>query len=98
PRAPALFPYTTLFRSYDPRTVRRIWAFVRPYQAKIYLSVGAVLVFTASQLAIPLIIGRAIDSGMNLGGDSTNLAWAVAAFAVAVDRKSTRLNSSHVKI
>lgn len=71
-------------KAYDPHTVRRIWAFVRPYRKSIYLSVAAVLVFTASQLAIPLIIGRAIDSGMTEGGNSTNLAWAVAAFAVAV--------------
>ncbi|WP_332700809.1 ABC transporter ATP-binding protein [Devosia sp.] len=71
-------------KAYDPRTVRRIWAFVRPYRLRIYLSVLAVLVFTATQLAIPLIIGRAIDSGMTEGGNSTNLAWAVAAFAVAV--------------
>ena len=71
-------------KAYDPHTVRRIWAFVRPYRMKIYLSVVAVLIFTASQLAIPLIIGRAIDSGMTQGGNSTNLAWAVAAFAGAV--------------
>ena len=71
-------------KAYDPHTVRRIWAFVRPYRTKIYLSVGAVLVFTATQLAIPLIIGRAIDTGMTEGGNTTNLAWAVVAFAVAV--------------
>lgn len=71
-------------KAYDPQTVRRIWAFVRPYRAKIVLSVAAVLVFTATQLAIPLIIGRAIDSGMTEGGNATNLLWAVAAFAVAV--------------
>src|SRR5690606_18982049 len=50
----------------------------------IYLSVVAVLVFTATQLTIPLTIGRAIDSGMTQGGNSTNLAWAAAAFAVVV--------------
>ncbi|MGV8833604.1 MAG: ABC transporter ATP-binding protein [Devosia sp.] len=71
-------------KAYDPKTVRRIWAFVRPYRLKIYLSVAAVLVFTTTQLAIPLIIGRAIDSGMTLGGNSTNLLWAVAMFALAV--------------
>jgi len=71
-------------KAYDPKTVRRIWAFVRPYRLKIYLSVAAVLVFTATQLAIPLIIGRAIDTGMTEGGNSTNLAWAVGAFAVVV--------------
>ena len=71
-------------KAYDPKTIRRIWAFVRPYRLKIYLSVAAVLVFTSTQLAIPLIIGRAIDSGMTEGGNSTNLAWAVVTFAFVV--------------
>ncbi|WP_162783578.1 ABC transporter ATP-binding protein [Devosia naphthalenivorans] len=71
-------------KAYDPRTVRRIWAFVKPYRRKIYLSVAAVLVFTATQLAIPLIIGRAIDSGMTEGGNHTNLLWAVGMFAVVL--------------
>ncbi|WP_137149964.1 ABC transporter ATP-binding protein [Devosia sp. FKR38] len=71
-------------KAYDPKTVRRIWAFVRPYRLKIYLSVAAVLVFTATQLAIPLIIGRAIDSGMTEGGNLTNMLWAIGAFALAV--------------
>src|SRR5690606_27478717 len=51
---------------------------------RIYLSVAAVLVFTATQLAIPLIIGLAIDSGMTQGGNTTNLMWAVIAFAAVV--------------
>lgn len=71
-------------KAYDPKTVRRIWAFVKPYRVKIYLSVAAVLVFTVTQLAIPLIIGWAIDGALVPGGDATNLIWAVAAFAVAV--------------
>ena len=71
-------------KAYDPKTVRRIWAFVRPYRLKIYLSVAAVLIFTATQLAIPLIIGRAIDSGMTEGGNSTNLLWSVIAFGFVV--------------
>jgi len=71
-------------KAYDPQTVRRIWAFVSPYRLRIYGSVLAVLVFTATQLAIPLIIGHAIDSGMTQGGNTTNLLWAVAAFALAI--------------
>lgn len=71
-------------KAYDPKTVRRIWAFVKPYRMKIYLSVAAVLVFTATQLAIPLIIGWAIDGAMVAGGNANNLTWAVVAFAVAV--------------
>lgn len=71
-------------KAYDPKTVRRIWAFVKPYRHKIYLSVGAVLLFTATQLAIPLIIGWAIDSALVAGGTAANLLWAVLAFAVVV--------------
>src|SRR5690349_4484053 len=71
-------------KAYDPKTVRRIWAFVKPFRGKIYLSVAAVLVFTATQLAVPLIIGWAIDGAMVAGGNANNLMIAVGAFAVAV--------------
>jgi ATP-binding cassette subfamily B protein len=71
-------------KAYDPRTVRRIWQYVHPYRRKIYISVAAVLVFTATQLAIPLIIGNAIDGGMVEGGSSINLLWGVVAFAAVV--------------
>ncbi|ODT83421.1 MAG: multidrug ABC transporter [Pelagibacterium sp. SCN 64-44] len=71
-------------KAYDPQTVRRIWAYVHPYRAKIYLSVAAVLVFTGTQLAIPLIIGNAIDTAMVAGGNAENLLRALAAFALAI--------------
>src|SRR5690606_20645060 len=64
----------------DPKDIRRIWAFVHPYRRKILLSVGAVLVFALTQLAIPLIIRFAIDRGMAVGIDGTVLTWCVAAF------------------
>ncbi len=71
-------------KAYDPRTVRRIWAFVHPYRHKIYLSVAAVILFTATQLAIPLIIGNAIDSALVAGGDGSLLLRAVGLFALVV--------------
>ncbi|QQR38181.1 ABC transporter ATP-binding protein [Devosia rhizoryzae] len=71
-------------KAYDPQTVRRIWAYVHPYRHKIYLSVAAVLIFTATQLAIPLIIGNAIDTALVAGGDTTNLLRAIIAFAVVI--------------
>lgn len=71
-------------KAYDPQTVRRIWAFVHPYRHKIYLSVIAVLVFTITQLAIPLIIGNAVDTALVAGGDANGLLWAVGAFALAI--------------
>ena len=72
-------------KAYDPRIVRRIWSFVKPYQGRIFISVAAVLVFTLTQLAIPLIIRYAIDNGMAAGQlDRSVLAWAVGAFAVTI--------------
>jgi ATP-binding cassette subfamily B protein len=71
-------------KAFDSRIVRRIWHFVRPYRRRMALAVGAVLLFTLTQLAIPLIISTAIDRGMVAGGDRTMLGWAVAAFALAI--------------
>jgi len=70
---------------YDPKIVRRIWSFVAPYRRQVIISVIAVLVFTATQLAIPLIIRTAIDSGMAGGiADHRVLVWCAAAFAVTI--------------
>jgi len=70
-------------KAYDPRIIRRIWGFVRPYRKQMLISVAAVLVFTLTQLAIPLIIRFAIDNGMAPGADRWTLVWvAVAFFAV----------------
>lgn len=71
-------------KAYDPQTVRRIWAYVHPYRVRIYLSVAAVLVFTLTQLSIPLIIGNAIDTALVEGGNAEGLLWAIGAFAVAI--------------
>ena len=52
---------------YDKGVISRLWGFVQPYRGKIALAVTAVLVFTATQLAIPLIIRYAIDHSMHQG-------------------------------
>ncbi|MEP7241139.1 MAG: ABC transporter transmembrane domain-containing protein, partial [Devosia sp.] len=70
--------------AYDPRIVRRIWEFVRPYRRSMLLSVASVLAFTLTNLTIPLIIRFAIDNGMSPGSDGHVLAWCVAAFAVVI--------------
>ncbi|RWA65266.1 ABC transporter ATP-binding protein [Mesorhizobium sp.] len=72
-------------KAYDPRIVRRIWSFVKPYQGRIFISVAAVLVFTLTQLAIPLVIRYAIDHGMAPGRlDRSVTAWATAAFSAVI--------------
>jgi ATP-binding cassette subfamily B protein len=71
-------------KAIDPKIIRRIWAFVRPYRGKIGLSVAAVLAFTLTQLALPLIIRFAIDNGMAPGESGTVLNWCIAAFAAVI--------------
>lgn len=72
-------------KAYDPRIVRRIWSFVKPYQGRIFISVAAVLVFTLTQLAIPLVIRYAIDHGMAAGRpDRAVMNWAIGAFALII--------------
>ena len=46
-------------RVFDPWVVRRFMAFLAPYRRKIAIAIGAVLVFTATQLTIPLIMRSA---------------------------------------
>ncbi|RWB98694.1 MULTISPECIES: ABC transporter ATP-binding protein [unclassified Mesorhizobium] len=72
-------------KAYDPRIVRRIWSFVKPYRGRIFISVAAVLVFTLTQLAIPLVIRYAIDHGMAAGRlDRSVMIWATGAFATII--------------
>ncbi|MEI9413366.1 ABC transporter ATP-binding protein [Mesorhizobium sp. Cs1321R2N1] len=72
-------------KAYDPRIIRRIWSFVRPYQGRIFISVAAVLVFTLTQLAIPLVIRYAIDHGMAPGRlDRSVMISAIVVFAVII--------------
>ncbi|MER9584593.1 ABC transporter ATP-binding protein [Mesorhizobium sp. M0276] len=72
-------------KAYDPRIIRRIWSFVRPYQSRIFISVAAVLVFTLTQLAIPLVIRYAIDHGMTAGRlDQSVMIAATGAFTLVI--------------
>ena len=71
-------------RVFDGRVVSRIWAFVRPYRRKVWWALAAVLVFTASQLVIPLLIRLAIDEGMVPGATPGLLAGIVALFGLTI--------------
>jgi ATP-binding cassette, subfamily B, multidrug efflux pump len=72
-------------RAFDGRVIRRIWPFVRPYKTKIIIAVVAVLIFTLSQIALPLTIRFAIDHGMAVGAtDFSVLNWTVAAFILTI--------------
>lgn len=72
-------------KAYDGRVIRRIWRFVHPYRGRMMIAVLAVLVFSLTQLALPLIIRFAIDNGIQSGEvGRPALALATAAFAVAI--------------
>ncbi len=71
-------------RVFDKRILARIWVFVDPYKRQFYISVAAVLIFTLSQLAIPMIIRTAIDDGLLAEDGRQALAWSIAAFAVVI--------------
>jgi ABC-type multidrug transport system fused ATPase/permease subunit len=45
-----------IFGAFDGRIMRRFWSFISPYRRRLVLSLLAVLVFAASQIAIPLIL------------------------------------------
>ena len=72
-------------RVFDPQIVRRIWKFVRPYRREVIFSVIAVLVFTGTQLAIPLIIRDAIDNGLNPAtGSRASLLNSILLFLIVI--------------
>jgi ATP-binding cassette, subfamily B, multidrug efflux pump len=50
-----------IFGSFDGQIMRRFWQFVSPYRRQLCWALAAVLFFTASQIAIPLIIRAVVD-------------------------------------
>ena len=53
--------------AFDGIVIRRFWEFVRPYRRMLWIGIAGVLLFTLTQVAIPLLIRHAIDDAM-LGG------------------------------
>jgi ATP-binding cassette subfamily B multidrug efflux pump len=71
--------------AFDRKVVRRFMTFVRPYRRSVSIAVLAVLVFTGTQLAIPLVVRRVIDDAILVGnGSSALLSIALAVFAAVI--------------
>jgi ATP-binding cassette subfamily B protein len=51
-------------RVFDKWVVRRFLTYLKPYRSKLNIAIGAVLVFTLTQLSIPLIIRAVIDDAL----------------------------------
>ncbi|MEH6725912.1 MAG: ABC transporter ATP-binding protein, partial [Hyphomicrobiales bacterium] len=71
-------------RVFDGKVTQRIWQFVRPYRRNVIISVASVVIFTLSQLTIPLLIRYAIDTGMAPDAPSSILLGIVALFGVII--------------
>src|SRR5690606_40286254 len=93
PPRPTLSPYTTLFRS-NPRTSRSSALASKATGFPIAL-ISAMLASGVTLDELPYWKGGSLDK-YQPGGDYVVVKFAKWAFEK--DRKSTRLNSSHVKI
>ncbi len=72
-------------RVFDPNVMRRFIPFVRPYKRQLLFALLGVILFTGTQLAVPLVIRGAIDSALVPGEASqTALYIAAALFAVII--------------
>ncbi len=56
-----------LLKSYDPRLVRRISGYFKPYLPQLLLSLVLMLANSAAAVAGPYLVERAIDGGMQAG-------------------------------
>lgn len=53
--------------AFDGAVIRRFWSFVRPYKRMLQFAVVGVILFTLTQVMIPLLIRTAIDHGLAAG-------------------------------
>lgn len=67
--------------AFNGHVVRRFFGYLAPYRARLLVAVVAVLVFTATQLSVPLIVRYAIDEALVVSGDRAVLHMAGLLFA-----------------
>lgn len=71
-------------RVFDRSVVSRFMIYLRPYRRRIAVAIGAVLLFTLMQLAIPLVIRMVIDHALVQGPDGRALLSTMVMAFVAV--------------
>ena len=69
--------------SFDGEVFKRFLGFVVPYKGKVIVGLIAVLAFSLTTLAVPLIVQYAVDDALELGANRNALAW-VTGVLVAV--------------
>jgi ATP-binding cassette subfamily B protein len=60
-------------KAFNGHVVRRFGGFLKPYKLLLGVAILAVLGFTATQLAIPLVIRYAVDNALELGNTDRGL-------------------------
>ena len=71
--------------AFNGEIMRRFWGFVKPYRRTLLVAVVGVVLFTLTQIMIPLLIREAIDRGVGSGVDGIRMLRFVGiAFIVVV--------------
>jgi len=73
-----------IFASFDTRVVRRFYAFLKPHPLFLIGAQVSVLLSAASQLALPLMIGRAVSVATSGRGGGHRIEWVALEFMAAV--------------
>ncbi|MBL6598084.1 MAG: ABC transporter ATP-binding protein [Alphaproteobacteria bacterium] len=60
-------------RAFDGRVIRRFMGFCRSYRVALWIAIVSVLIYTATQVAIPLVILYAIDNALVAGARDRDL-------------------------
>ena len=61
--------------SFDGEVFKRFLGFVAPYKSKVIVGLIAVLAFSLTTLAVPLIVQYAVDDALELGANKNALVW-----------------------
>ncbi len=61
--------------SFDGEVFKRFLGFVAPYKSKVIVGLIAVLAFSLTTLAVPLIVQYAVDDALKLGANKNALVW-----------------------
>ncbi|MCK5364927.1 MAG: ABC transporter ATP-binding protein, partial [Gammaproteobacteria bacterium] len=70
--------------AFDGEVLRRFWGFVRPYRRMLLFAAAGVILFTLTQIMIPLLIRAAIDQGVAQGAQGMRLMQIVGMAFLAV--------------
>ena len=73
-----------LGKAYDSRIVRRLSFYLRPYTGRLILAILLMIVSSLLAVSQPLIIGLAIDKGINSGSVETLRVWSVVFLVAAI--------------